>query len=401
MCPLCLCGFSFNLRRIRATGYLRVKTGQIVYAVILLLLVALVIPTVKLSFYERGLRWLYILLFSFSLSVILTRIMRYIALRDEIVDYPEERKIHPSPTPLLGGVAIYLAFVVAILTNFIFTKELIAILLGSSIIMCIGLIDDIKVVPAIWKLLAQLTATLIVIYAGIGLTIFPKNVFTLTVNSLITIIWIIGITNAMNFFDGMDGLSTGISLIIAFFLGIVAFQTNHPFVGWISIAIVGTCIGFLPYNFKLNKPATIFLGDAGSTFLGFTLACLAIMGEWADNNIFVSLITPLLIFWILIFDMVHITIMRIYTKKVTNIKEWIDYVGKDHLHHRLEALFLNKKLSVLFIYFMCICLGVTAIVLRNARTIDALLLLLQAIIIVIIISVLERAGQKRERRKNP
>ncbi len=376
------------------------KPDKIVYTVILLLLIVLGIPTVKLYFSQRGLRWLYILFFSFSLSVILTPIMRSIARRAEIVDYPEERKIHSAPTPLLGGVAVYLAFVVAILTNFIFTKELIAILLGSSIIMCTGLMDDLKVVPAIWKLLAQLSAALIVIYAGIGLTIFPENILTLTVNSLITIIWIIGITNAMNFFDGMDGLSTGMSLIIAFFLGIVAFQTNHPFVGWISIAIVGTCLGFLPYNFKLNKPATIFLGDAGSTFLGFILACLAIMGEWADNNLFVSLTTPLLIFWILIFDMIHITIMRIYTKKVTNIKEWIDYVGKDHLHHRLEALFLNKKLSVAFIYFMCICLGVTAIVLRNARTIDALLLLLQAVIIVIIISVLERVGQRRERRRN-
>ncbi|MFV1952003.1 MAG: glycosyltransferase family 4 protein [Nitrospinota bacterium] len=375
------------------------KPDKIVYTVILLLLIVLGIPTVKLYFSQRGLRWLYILFFSFSLSVILTPIMRSIARRAEIVDYPQERKIHSAPTPLMGGLAVYLAFVVAILTNLIFTKELIAILVGSSIIMCIGLIDDIKVVPATLKLLVQLSATFIVIYSGIGLTIFPQNTLTLIVNNLITIIWIIGITNAMNFFDGMDGLSAGMSLIIASFLGIVAFQTNHPFVGWVSIAIVGTCSGFLPYNFKLNKPATIFLGDAGSTFLGFTLACLAIMGEWADNNPFVSLTAPLLIFWILIFDMIHITIMRISAKKVTNIKEWIDYAGKDHLHHRLEALFLNKKLSVIFIYFMCICLGITAVVLRDARTIDALLLLLQAVIIVIIISVLERAGQRRERRK--
>jgi UDP-GlcNAc:undecaprenyl-phosphate GlcNAc-1-phosphate transferase len=113
----------------------------------------------------------------------------------------------------------------------------------------------------------------------------------------------VGITNAMNFIDGMDGLAAGLSAIIALFMGIVAFQTRQPILGWIAIAMLGSCMGFLPYNFRANKPASIFLGDTGSIFLGFVLSSLAVIGEWADNNPIVSFTAPLLIFWVLIFDM--------------------------------------------------------------------------------------------------
>jgi UDP-GlcNAc:undecaprenyl-phosphate GlcNAc-1-phosphate transferase len=143
----------------------------------------------------------------------------------------------------------------------------------------------------------------------------------------------------------------------------------------------------------MNGSASIFLGDAGSTVLGFVLACIAVYGDWAEGRPLVSLVSPVLIFWILIFDMAHITIDRILTGKVKNLRDWIEYVGKDHLHHRLADALGSKRRSVLFIYLMAVCLGMSALMLRNADTLDAVLLILQASILVMLITILERHGR--------
>ena len=156
---------------------------------------------------------------------------------------------------------------------------------------------------------------------------------------------------------------------------------------------MGSCLGFLPFNFKARGNAAIFLGDAGSTVIGFILACVAVYGDWAESNTVVALISPLLIFWILIFDMVHITVDRILTGKVFNFHQWIEYVGQDHLHHRLAHVLGSNKRSVLFIYLLSLCLGISAVALRNARVIDAILLILQAAIVVVLITFLERRGR--------
>jgi UDP-GlcNAc:undecaprenyl-phosphate GlcNAc-1-phosphate transferase len=157
--------------------------------------------------------------------------------------------------------------------------------------------------------------------------------------------------------------------------------------------MLGGCLGFLPFNFRPKKNAAIFLGDAGSVVIGFILACVAVYGDWAQGNPVVALVSPVLIFWILIFDMVHITIDRILTGKVTNFRQWIEYVGKDHLHHRLANVLGGKKQSVLFIYLLGLCLGTSAVVLRNARPTDAILLIIQAFIMVGLVTVLERRGR--------
>ena len=230
---------------------------------------------------------------------------------------------------------------------------------------------------------------------GIVLDVVPKHLGLLSEagNILVTVLWLIGITNAMNFFDGMDGLAAGLSAAIAFFLGVVAFQTEQPFLGWVAGAVMGACIGFLPYNFRPKTNASIFLGDAGSTVLGFLLACVAVYGKWSDTDPVVALASPLLIFWVLIFDMVHITADRIVSGKVRNFREWIDYVGKDHLHHRLANVLGGGRKSVLFIYLMTFCLGTSAIVFRYARPTDAVLLIAQATVFVGLITILERRGR--------
>ncbi len=355
----------------------------------------LLMPQVREYFLSAGWRWVHVLLLSFGISFSLNPIFSKIAFNLNMLDHPNQRKLHHEATPLLGGAAVFSGFLVALLINGIFSLELGAILIASLILFGVGVLDDYKEITAGIKLLTQIICATLVIICGIVLRVIPLDLglFAHTGNALLTIFWIIGITNAMNFFDGMDGLAAGLGALIAFFLGVVAFQTAQPFVGWIAVAMMGSCIGFLPYNLKVKGNATIFLGDAGSTVIGFILACVAVYGDWAEGNAVVALISPLLIFWILIFDMVHITLDRILTGKVLNFRQWIEYVGKDHLHHRLANVLGGKKKSVLFIYLLSLCLGLSAVALRNARVVDAILLILQASIMVVLITFLERRGR--------
>jgi UDP-GlcNAc:undecaprenyl-phosphate GlcNAc-1-phosphate transferase len=322
-----------------------------------------------------------------------------IAFGLKMLDTPNQRKLHQEATPLLGGAAVFSGFFSALLINGIFTVELGAILIAALILFVVGIWDDYREISAGIKLITQIVCTLLVVGCGIVLRVIPSDFGMLAKagNAALTIIWVIGITNAMNFFDGMDGLAAGLGALIAFFLGVVAFQTAQPSIGWIAVAMMGGCIGFLPYNFKIKGNAAIFLGDAGSTVIGFILSCVAVYGDWAEGNTVVALISPLLIFWVLVFDMVHISVDRILSGKVLNFRQWIEYVGQDHLHHRLAHVLGSNKRSVLFIYLLSLCLGISAIALRNARVVDAVLLIFQASILVVLITFLERRGRVQKR----
>lgn len=361
----------------------------------LLGVVALAVPAVRQLFVFEGLRWLYILLFAFLGAGALTPLMVHLSHQWGLVDHPSDRKIHVSPTPRLGGVAVYLGFLGSVLLNSILPDWMIATLAAGSLLLIVGVIDDVWELPASSKLVAQLVAAGIVIATGKVLTLFPGGPVGDVANVMLTLLWIVGITNAFNFFDGMDGLATGLAILIAGFMGAVAFETNQPGLGWLAIAIIGAGVGFLPYNFRGRKPAVIFLGDGGATFLGFTLACLAVKGNWADDSPIVSFSNPLLIFGVLIYDMVHITVERVATGKVRSIKEWLDYVGKDHLHHRLERALGSRQASVAMICLMTICLGLAALALRHAGTAEAVLLLVQACLIVAMITILEWSGRQK------
>jgi UDP-GlcNAc:undecaprenyl-phosphate GlcNAc-1-phosphate transferase len=357
---------------------------------------SLMTPFIRDLFFDRFGRWLYILIFAFSTAALLTPIMRIIAARVGIVDAPGGRKIHARVTPLLGGVAIIISFISALLANMILDARDIALIAGGTVVAIVGLIDDWKSVPARYKLFIQVFVVIILIRSGIILDLFPtQTTWGYLLNALFSIIWIVGLTNAMNFIDGMDGLAAGVSAIISLFLGLVAFQTNQPFMGWIAIAMLGSCLGFLPFNFSLRKPASIFLGDAGSTFIGFVLASLAIKAAWADNNPIVSFATPVLIFWVLIYDTAYISIERIITGKVKSFQGWIDYVGTDHIHHRLYAIFVSRMKVVCFIFFLCATLGISAITLRGANTTDGILTVVQAFLITVIVSILEYTGRNK------
>jgi UDP-GlcNAc:undecaprenyl-phosphate GlcNAc-1-phosphate transferase len=373
----------------RKLSFLRVFWG-----VACVLFIALMTPAIRHFFFENLGRWLYILLFAFSSSALLTPLMIFIAVRAGIVDNPGGRKIHSRVTPLLGGAAVTISFISALMANMILDARDVVLIAGGTVIAAVGLIDDWKNIPARYKLLIQVCVVFVLIRFGIILDLFPiHTTWGYLLNAALSIIWIVGLTNAMNFIDGMDGLAAGVSAIISLFLGIVAFQTHQPFMGWIAIAMLGCCLGFFPFNFGLRRQAAIFLGDAGSSFIGFVLSALAIKASWADNNPIVSFATPILIFWVLIYDMAYISLERIITGKVKSFQDWIDYVGTDHIHHRLLLIFGDRKKVVFFIFFLCATLGISAITLRGASTSDGILTVVQAFLITVIVSILEYSGR--------
>ena len=365
------------------------------YFLVLIITGLLLLPPVFRAFSCCGIRWVYILTLSTGISFCLTPLCIRLARVFNVFDVPDERKQHDRATPLLGGVAVFVAFLAAIFINGILDNEIGGILEAALLVFVIGLVDDVKGVPAIVKLLAQIVAVTVVVSQGVVLRVIPVQLglFSQVANIALTFVWIVGITNAMNFFDGMNGLAAGLGAMIAFFLSVVAYQTGQPFVGWIGLAVMGGCLGFLPYNFRAQGKAFIFLGDAGSTFIGFILACIAVYGVWSVDNPVVALVSPVLIFWVLIFDMFYITIDRIAAGKVASIRQWLEYVGRDHLHHRLAAVLDSNVKSVVFIFVLNGCLGISAVVLRHAGLLEASLLLVQALLLVLMISVLERFGR--------
>jgi len=334
-------------------------------------------------------------IFSFALvmSVVFTCVAIFIAKKTKILDYPDSRKIHKDPTPLLGGLAVFCAFVMALLFNFHFSLELKGVVIASALVMLSGLIDDINDLSASIRLIAQILSSILVIFCGVKLRIFaPYMPYGNILDYVITVLWIVGITNAMNFMDGLDGLAAGISLICALTFFAIAVQTGQSYFAFLNIALAGACLGFLFFNFN---PARIFLGDAGSSFLGFTLASLAVMGEWSHDKPIVALGIPVLVFSILIFDMVYISAARIIGGQVRTFKEWIEYVGRDHLHHRLMGLGFSKVHTVLIIYLINMIFAFGVIVLKKATTFQAVVLLLQGASIFSLVTILMIAGKAR------
>ncbi|MFH1674130.1 MAG: PilZ domain-containing protein [Pseudomonadota bacterium] len=355
---------------------------------------SLLLPQIRNVFKHSGARWIYILLFAFFLSYLLTPLIRRIATHFSILDQPSGRKVHKDPIPLLGGVSIYIAFTTSLLANNILDKEVFIILIASTVVMLISLVDDMRSLSAKLKLIVQLAATALVFWSGVRINIFPPGVIGEVGNLLLSFMWVVGVTNAMNFIDGTDGLATGLGIVVSLFLGIVAFQTDQAFLGWFAIAMMGSCLGFLPYNFRRSKPASIFLGDTGSTFIGFTLACLAIKGDWAENDPIASICAPIMIFGVLIFDMTHTTITRIFSGKVRSFHDWVSYVGKDHIHHRMYRLFQSNKKTVGLILAMSTCLGISAVVLRNVGAVDGILIVIQGIIAFVIFALIDYQQEK-------
>jgi UDP-GlcNAc:undecaprenyl-phosphate GlcNAc-1-phosphate transferase len=359
-------------------------------------IIIFILPSIKSVFFNFGFRWLYILIFSILMTCFVTPFCRILAIKLNILDKPNWRKIHDQATPLLGGLAIYLAFSASLVLNSVFLPGMKILLYGGTLIFFIGLLDDIRPLPALLKLILQILISLgIIIFGDIQLTFFFHSAWAPLINIPLTVLWIVGLTNAMNFFDGVDGLAASMSIITAFFLGIIAFKTDQPALGWLTVALMGACIGFIPFNFRFGRSALLFLGDAGSTFLGFTLGGLAVLGRWSNTSHFVSLTAPALIFGVFIFDMLYVILSRIKNRQAENVMSLLTYVNKDHLHHRLIYMGFARKETVYIIALISTCLGVSALLIMNQKSIEAFLGLFQAILILGLVAVLMLKGREK------
>ncbi|MGB9738508.1 MraY family glycosyltransferase [Chloroflexus sp.] len=298
-----------------------------------------------------------------TFSIVATPIARRAALRSGVIAVPRTRDIHTTPIPLLGGAAIYTAFVVALLLfgNLNYIRELIGILLGATIISLFGLADDRWGMSAVLKLAGQILAATVLLLGGTQVQLFPWPV----INWIITLGWVVVITNAINFLDNMDGLSGGIATIAAaFFLLLAAMnEPRQVLVGAMAAALIGACLGFLRYNFN---PASIFMGDTGSLFIGFVLAALAIKLRFLANTPLVTWLVPVCVLGLPLFDLALVFVSRV-RRRVNPFTT----AGKDHLSHRLHALGLTKREAVLTCYLLAGASGLTGIYVTQARPSEA------------------------------
>jgi UDP-GlcNAc:undecaprenyl-phosphate/decaprenyl-phosphate GlcNAc-1-phosphate transferase len=304
-----------------------------------------------------------ILLIALTFSVCAVPLARWAALRTGVVAVPRARDVHVKPVPLLGGAAIYAAFVIAILLlgDQAYVRELVGILLGATLISLFGLADDRWGLGAPIKMAGQALAGVVLILGGTQVQLFEYS----WLNWAITLVWVVGITNALNFLDNMDGLSGGIATIAsAFFLLLAAMnEPRQVLVGAMAAALIGACIGFLRYN--LN-PATIFMGDTGALFLGFILAALAIKLRFPANVTVVTWMAPLCVLAVPIFDTSLVVVARL-RRRVNPFTT----AGKDHLSHRFVALGMTKREAVLTCYLLGGAAGMVGVYITQATPSEA------------------------------
>jgi UDP-GlcNAc:undecaprenyl-phosphate GlcNAc-1-phosphate transferase len=359
-------------------------------------LALLVAPPVRRFSHDAGLVWPYLAGVAFVAAFFAVPIVRGYALWLGALDQPSPRKLQPAATPLLGGLGVYFAFALTVLFNFSFSRELKGVALGATAIVVVGILDDLFDLPAWAKLGGQVAAATIAMAWGVTLHVVPNWLPGFVwLNVALTLLWFVTVTNAMQFLDGMDGLAAGLGAIAGVFFSITAIQTGQRFLTFLSAALVGACLGFLPHNFRPGG-ARIFLGDGGASFIGFTLAGLAVMGEWAENGL-VGLVTPTLILGVPLFDIAFVGTVRVVTGKVHGVREWLAYTGRDHMHHRFEALGFTRARSVFLIFSISTTLGLSAMLLENAAPRQAVVVLLQAICVLVLIAVLETVGRGRPR----
>lgn len=299
-----------------------------------------------------------ILLFiiSFILAVALTYAVRATARRINFVAKPKTDRWHKRPTALLGGVAIFLATTLVSLGCVSLTPELLVILGGSALMFLIGLIDDVFNIKPYQKLFGQLIGAAVIV--GSGLQLHWTNFES--VNIVITLFWLIGITNAVNLLDNMDGLAAGITVIASLALAVILYDSGQMDALPLVIVFVGALVGFLVFNFN---PATIFMGDSGSLFIGFFLASsvLVSQGGGQSRSLISVLAVPVLTLFIPIFDTTFVTILRkLWGRKASQ-------GGRDHTSHRLVALGLSERTAVLMLYGLAICAGLLALLVREMR----------------------------------
>ncbi|HEX2323826.1 MAG TPA: MraY family glycosyltransferase [Chloroflexota bacterium] len=316
-------------------------------------------------------------------SLVATPLAKGLARRVGVLDQPSQRKVHLSPTPLMGGLAIYAGFWASVLAISRFqvaapevflpdtTRELAAIFVATLTLMVVGVVDD-KLrggLPPGTKLAAQLVAAGVAIVGGLQLRVFGVPWLDLP----LTVLWIVGLSNAINLLDNMDGLSAGATAIAAVFFFAIAALNGQVLVGAMALALAGACAGFLRYNFN---PATVFMGDTGTLFLGFLLAVIGLKLK-ASGPAWWSFILVVVVLALPIFDTGLVTAYRLRKRLA------LAQGGKDHTSHRLVKLGLPQRRAVLVLYGAAVCAGMVALALARGGIDVGALLALPALAVVV------------------
>lgn len=293
------------------------------------------------------------------LSLILVPLVRRKAIAAGLYDAPGERKIHQFPIPRLGGIAIFASFMVGFwvlaLTSWTYPhgNSIVGILAGGSIIFLLGLIDDIYNISPYIKLAGQFLAASVAFYLGVQVNILDlpdSKVLVLHALSFpVTVLWLMGISNAMNFIDGVDGLAGGVTTLSAMTLTLVAVFTNQPIAALLAALLTGASLGFLVYNFY---PAKIFMGDSGALFSGFALASIAVTGVLKTKV--VVMLLPILVFSVPLLDITYAVSRRLLKLKNPFIADG------EHLHHKLLRAGLSQVRTVSYFYIICVVAGIIA-----------------------------------------
>lgn len=319
---------------------------------------------------------------SVVISFILTPFIKNFAIRINAVDIPKDkRKIHKKPIPLLGGMAIYISFVITmLLKEGSLGKSEIGILIGATIIVIGGLIDDLKDIRPWQKLLFQVSAAVVLILFGVEIAVvtnpFPSNSLFLKLGWLsipITIFWVVGITNAINLIDGVDGLAAGVAFICSATIFIIAALNGRREAALLTAILSGAIFGFLPYNFN---PASIFMGDTGAQLLGFLLSAISLKGTIKSATAF-AIAVPILAFGLPIYD----TLFAMIRRKING--KPIMQADRGHLHHRLLDMGLSQKQVVIIMYLTSAVLGGISIIAMQMSTTRSYFLLTIVILIIV------------------
>ena len=324
--------------------------------------------------------WLQILLtiaVGFAVSFASTPIVKGFAQKVGAIDVPRDgRRVHDHPIPRMGGLAIFLGFLISVVLFIDITREVRGILLGAVLIVACGAIDDVISLRAWIKLLVQIAAAVVAVLHGVVIEVFRNpNIFSdneaLILGALavpVTILWIVGITNSVNLIDGLDGLAVGVSTIASTTMFVVALLVSEGGVAVILAALMGACLGFMPYN--LN-PAKIFMGDTGSLLLGYVLATVSVVGMFKFYAI-VTFVVPILALFLPLFDTLCAIVRRLLRGQSPM------HPDRGHLHHRLIDMGLSQKQAVAVLYSLSAVLGLCAVVLATSGALRTFLLIAAA-----------------------
>lgn len=346
----------------------------------------------------------YSILFSLLAAAVLsfgaTPLVKRAAFKLGAIDVPKDgRRMHDHPIPRLGGLAIFLGFMLSALLFAEMERPVRGLLIGAVIIVILGVLDDIMTLRALPKFIVQIGAAWIAVHHGNVIQYLSNPILTSTerfidLGSLavpVTILWIVAITNAVNFIDGLDGLAVGVSAISSATLLVTAILVSEGNVAVIMAALLGACLGFIPYN--LN-PAKIFMGDSGSTFLGYVLAVVSIQGLFKLYAI-ISFAVPFLILGLPIFDICFAILRRLARGENPM------HADRGHVHHRLIDMGFNQKQAVAISYIMTAILGLSAVVLTSSGALRALFLIGAVLVVGAIGLRLIFSGHGEERHEGP